>query len=1371
MRISHIAFTADENFLVLTAESGGGLAVYDVQAVLNGSQDSIFQLSTNGTPVRALIPNPTPEKGELVAVVTTDGKLMMASLTERRFLDGGNGQILKEGVSCIAWSTKGKQLVAGLGDGTATQMTPEGAAKAQIPAPPSMAANNHISTISWLENNVFLIVHTPSDGDNSMAPASTFHVVTRHNQNASEFLFQKISDPAPPFGLNRSPPHHFMLRLKDFPPSIKDILIVASSASTDIGTFTRSESPLASDKPADKITGVFTMTEMSIDSRRAQLPVTEDMNDTSPIGMTLDLSSPDKVLKPIPSEEMDQSSTPLPALMVLNNEGVLASWWIVYNDSIRQGTAYPGLVAAGAQQVNQATSVSKVPSSNSVFGSTASAPAFGQSAFGTSASQGSAFGSTFAKPATPALGSSAFGAGSGSGTGVAFGVGGGLGKAASPWGTPASGSATAPATGSVFGASSTPGHSLTFGSSAMPGSKPSPWGTPGTTTAPAFGQSSSLGLNKPSVFGASTGTGAFGSNTSSAPVSGGFASFANSNGFAAAAANSSNDGQSIFGASKAPNTTFGGAQNTPTAASSGIFGGSFKLGSTFTPDDSAKEQPTTTSAPSTQSLFGNGFGKVLGEVESQPSQNETPEADMDADETEKEAISSDETAKTNFGQGTTTPAATPALNKFMPPAASPPIKGSLFGKSFAPTASSPLSKPTSSIFGASQETGSKASIFGQSQSKTTSESKSTGSGIFGLGSPSPFSQIGGTKIKEEPAEETTTKDILKATQEAPLPPDTTSKTSFAAGNSSSSSEADAPLPPDFMPSTSTKKVDSHLPVVPEESKANVISADLIPPTDVPGGPEEDGDSDFGSEDGSGSGFEGSGEDVTKDLSPASDETPAFTPEISSKSTLTRGESSSFTNISFPSQSIATRPLFGEITNAPVLAPPASRPIASPRSPSPQRGLASRVMRSDAARSVSTPVAASNILAKKAPTGPSDTFAKTLEQRHEESRRQADSRARQEAEEAQALIDEEDESAQKYLSSPIRPTRYLDDFVAHQDYVGNADKNSIPAQVEAVYRDINSMVDTLGINARALANFIQGHSEVERDSPRTREDLEDPEGWCLVEIEDLDSIVSRDLTKDLASGRVKDVPSKVDVCDALERDLTKLRSKQEDMQTLLAAQSGADETAMVRAQPLTPEQATQQHELRRIYTTFQKLLGEAEDGLSMLRAKLASHSGLHGKSNASPTVEAVIKTITKMTTMAEKRSGDVDVLENQMRKLRMSSLASERGSRKDSPFATPVKRMSIRAPGTASTIGEFYTPPSGRYESPSHFRHSIASSVNSTTRASPARKKISGFSEEEKTILKEKASQRRDVIEKLRAALQNSGTRMRLMNDEAKTSVG
>lgn len=117
-RVSQIAFTADEQYLLLSAETGGGLAVYNVDSLSKGLTQPEFELPTENETLRALIPNPMGDKAELVAIVTNNGNLLMANLKERIFVNGPNGPILKPQVSCAAWSSKGKQLVAGRADST-----------------------------------------------------------------------------------------------------------------------------------------------------------------------------------------------------------------------------------------------------------------------------------------------------------------------------------------------------------------------------------------------------------------------------------------------------------------------------------------------------------------------------------------------------------------------------------------------------------------------------------------------------------------------------------------------------------------------------------------------------------------------------------------------------------------------------------------------------------------------------------------------------------------------------------------------------------------------------------------------------------------------------------------------------------------------------------------------------------------------------------------------------------------------------------------------------------------------------------------------------------------------------------------------------
>lgn len=140
-KVSHVAFSADENVLVVATADGSGLIAYEVAALMQGNSQPALTLALNGARLRALAPNPM--LAELFAAVTTDGELLMANLQTNQLVQGPSGPVLKTGVSCVSWSNRGKQLVAGLGNGTAFQMTPEGEMKAEIPRPPDLDGDKH----------------------------------------------------------------------------------------------------------------------------------------------------------------------------------------------------------------------------------------------------------------------------------------------------------------------------------------------------------------------------------------------------------------------------------------------------------------------------------------------------------------------------------------------------------------------------------------------------------------------------------------------------------------------------------------------------------------------------------------------------------------------------------------------------------------------------------------------------------------------------------------------------------------------------------------------------------------------------------------------------------------------------------------------------------------------------------------------------------------------------------------------------------------------------------------------------------------------------------------------------------------------------
>jgi nucleoporin NUP159 len=362
-----------------------------------------------------------------------------------------------------------------------------------------------------------------------------------------------------------------------------------------------------------------------------------------------------------------------------------------------------------------------------------------------------------------------------------------------------------------------------------------------------------------------------------------------------------------------------------------------------------------------------------------------------------------------------------------------------------------------------------------------------------------------------------------------------------------------------------------------------------------------------------------------------------------------------------------------------------------------------------------------------------------EQRHKDKHAvRAAQQARQQAEEEQDLSDKEDEKVREELENEVEATKTLDDFLAHQDYIGTVTKPGIPGQIEKVYRDVNSMVDTLGLNARALEGFVKGHEILAKDGDRSIEDLADAD-WCLVEIDDL--VALEDQVEDrLSKGRLEDVQGKLDACRDLRNGLAKLKKRRAEVRRTIEAIPGEEETNALKLAPLATDQSSKQNEMRKNYTKVQKLIADAEENLTMLRARLASLDPSEGRTPTTkkPTVEAVTRTINKMTSMVEKRSGDIDFLEAQMRKLRFTPVNQD-SSREGSPSA--AGSTTAKMPLVKTLQG----PVSGLIESPSsNLRRSIGD-------GGTPRRRLSGITPQEVTRHRAKVQRRREVNEIMREA--------------------
>ncbi|KAI4717291.1 hypothetical protein E4T48_06510 [Aureobasidium sp. EXF-10727] len=1306
-QVSHVAFSADESSLVIAAQEGGGLAVYDVQSMLQGNKDSAFQLATNGIPVRALVPNPSPDNAHLFAVVLTDGKLMIADLKQRSF-----GNVFREGVKCVSWSVKGKQLIAGLEDGSAQQFDPQGNVKAQLPTPPQLSQPTPLTAIVWIANDDFLVVHTPNSEDEPKE--SSYHLLHREKSSGA-FTSQPLAgDPCIP-GYENKPSRFLVSRLRKFPPSLEDMLMLCSSVGTEVGIITHSSQPLASGAPAN----TYTVTSMERDSARATFPMSslDEMSDTSAVGMDLDLSSTDRVMQPIPGDDLE-STGPLPALMVLNNEGFLCTWWIVYKEAVVQGFSYPGLASAASTQSQPAPPTPATPATPAVTGFAAfGKPAFGQAAkpaFGQASTPafGQASTPAFGKTSTPAFGQASTPA---------------FGQAS----TPAFGKPSAPAFGKpstpAFGQPSQPA----FGSPGVPGmgatsalgSKASPWGQPATSSTIA---TPPKGQVFGSALGGASGNATFGSSSSlgnKAPV------------WAA----SSTDSQSAFGkpteagaSGFAKFTTPAKDENKPSVSPFAAFG------------NKDQNKPTNSSpfaafatAPSKPSPLSFGFGKpstaaaapekaaedtkeetMEDEAEEKPEEVPTKEAPSD------KAVEAPKASATTFGQESDKPSEKSQSSVFGQ-TSDKPSTSSLFGQT-------PDKTKTSSLFGKSTDSSKSPSVFGQPAKQTGFQfGKPSGKPTSPLSrdsspdKPSKLPTLGGFKLGSTFQGDGSAKDDLPAPKQgagslfgasfsnmlgeaskqtkAPTPikkePGTEApKLGDIPSQKEPPVEAEeAPLPPDFTSSKPKQSVEEDVPPIAGS-----------PPVDLggdggqlPASDDDEDDDDDEEEDGSWVQDDGeeserdeeegeSGDEEEYDEEDEEDEDESEAEEPENTFDIEKASKTPFgSRLSFPSLSHSTgdagkllRPTSpvpsttpAGLPKGPFFAPP-SKSQDSPRSPSPLRQPSSTPAGLPASRQRSQPITVPSL------KGPFKSSKSSSKPRSESPQ----------VPEAGELSDEEDVRVREILASEIEPSMDLEPFVAHQDYAGRVNKLGLAGQIEKVYRDINSMIDTLGLNARSLESFVKGHETQYKQAGRERSDLEDSEEWCLVEVNEL-GVVQKEIGSDLEAGKVDGVAQKLEELAELQKDATKLRIRTGDMRKQVNARADPQQRATHRASPLTNDAQIQQNELREGVAKVQKLLQDAEEALSVLRADLAAAPAQGPAAQRVPTVEAVTNTIMKMTAMIEQKSGDVDVLEAQIRRL-PGGLANLNIS--DS--SEDLLRSSVRSvrPLERSTSGNLFgTPPATR----------------------------------------------------------------------------
>ncbi|KAH7092837.1 hypothetical protein BKA62DRAFT_663553 [Auriculariales sp. MPI-PUGE-AT-0066] len=552
-----LKFAAKDEKLVV-GFNAGPILVFDVNAFLDPTSrpvPHVFQSDAVSYP-RIIAPNPG-DHPELVAVLRgiygqERGHYVEILDVVKGTLVGawhamGNVNALP---MSLAWSPRGKQIAIGVHCGDILLYAPQdtSALKGRIPrsADPALA-NNGIFSINWLSNNAFHVVYShPTaaarfDPETIDMPEQT-HVIIHHDHKnpAASFEVRLSDNPCPPFGAKRLP-GSFSVILRNW-GNLKALVFAGDGPSADIG---------AIGQVGDKWGNLATE-----ETSRAALPLTAEMDESGLMALDVDLSSTEQIDNSEQPGDDIPPGPPAPILLAYTTDGVLCAWHIIsQNDGAypEMVTKVAGITPVSAMSVRATTPLppapsaatpSTAPASLSPFGTQAT-PAFGSTGFG-------------AAPAAPTFGSTGFGAtissaptapaaSSGSGFGAFAAKPAGFGDVAKPGASP-------------FGTASS---SSPFG--ATSGSKPTPFGTGVTSPSFGFGQTSQAS-EQPSPFTTAAGKpSAFGNIPSTSPFS------------AAASGQPATSSSTLAGSALAvtqaqPSSGFGGTQGTPSGFGQTGFG-------------------------------------------------------------------------------------------------------------------------------------------------------------------------------------------------------------------------------------------------------------------------------------------------------------------------------------------------------------------------------------------------------------------------------------------------------------------------------------------------------------------------------------------------------------------------------------------------------------------------------------------------------------------------------------------------------------------------------------------------------------------------------------------------------------------------------